>query len=74
MRDIIEEMAATADDAAAAGDEQLAEIGAALQDGVAVLRAATDWLLADAPADPNNVLAAATPFLRLAGLVGKPGV
>ena len=41
----------------------------ALADGVAVLREATTWLLANAPADPNNAFAGATPYLRLAGIV-----
>ncbi|MEO7555628.1 MAG: acyl-CoA dehydrogenase [Acidimicrobiales bacterium] len=51
-----------------AGDD-LANLRAALSDGVAALRAAVEWLLAHGPADPNDVLAGATPFLRMAGIV-----
>jgi hypothetical protein len=32
------------------------------------LRAATTWLQAHTPEDPNNAFAGATPFLRLAGI------
>jgi 3-(methylthio)propanoyl-CoA dehydrogenase len=64
----VEEIAATAREAVAAGGD-LAAIGTALEDGAATLGAATDWLLANAKADPNNALAGATPFLRLAGIV-----
>lgn len=34
-----------------------------------MLREATDWILARGPAGPNDALAGATPYLRLAGLV-----
>ena len=40
-----------------------------LADGVAALREATDWLLANGAADPQNALAGATPYLRLFGTV-----
>ncbi len=33
------------------------------------LRATIDWLGANAPADPNNALAGATPFLQMMGIV-----
>ena len=35
----------------------------------ATLREATEWLLANAAADPNNALAGATPYLRMMGIV-----
>jgi len=68
IRDFVGAIATTADEATAAGDE-LAALGTALADGSAVLREATEWLLANAPTDPNNAFAGATPYLRLAGIV-----
>jgi alkylation response protein AidB-like acyl-CoA dehydrogenase len=68
MTEFVDRIAATADEAMTAGGV-LGEIGAALQDGVATLRAATEWLLASTPADPNNAFAAGTPYLRMAGIV-----
>ena len=63
----VDAMATTADEARAAGGA-LAVIGDALHVGIDTLRAATSWLQANAPADPNNAFAGATPFLRLAGI------
>ncbi len=68
ITEFVDGIAATAAEASAAGGG-LAALGAALADGVAVLRDATAWLLANAPADPNNAFAGATPYLRLAGIV-----
>jgi len=68
IRDFVDGIAATADEAAAAGGG-LAALGTALGEGVAVLRRATAWLLAKTSTDPNNAFAAATPYLRLAGTV-----
>ncbi len=59
---------ATAGQLTAAGGE-LAGIGKHLTDAQAGLRAATDWLLANGLADPNNALAGATPYLRMCGIV-----
>jgi alkylation response protein AidB-like acyl-CoA dehydrogenase len=53
---------------AQAGDE-LASIRSALADGLAALRTATDWLLANGLADPSDALAGATPYLRLFSVV-----
>jgi alkylation response protein AidB-like acyl-CoA dehydrogenase len=64
----IDGIAATAGEAVEVGGV-LGEIGAALGDGVLTLRAASEWLLANSPADPNNAFAAATPYLRMAGIV-----
>jgi alkylation response protein AidB-like acyl-CoA dehydrogenase len=51
-----------------AGDD-LASIRGALADGLAALRTATDWLLANGLSDPLDALAGATPFLRLFSVV-----
>jgi alkylation response protein AidB-like acyl-CoA dehydrogenase len=48
-----------------AGGEELAPVGAALGEGLAALRTATDWLLANGAAEPLDALAGATPYLRL---------
>jgi hypothetical protein len=50
-------------------DGDLATIGKHLGDAAAGLRQATDWLLANGLADPNNALAGATPYLRMCGIV-----
>ena len=59
---------ATAGELSGAGGE-LDTIGKHLADAVAGLRQATDWLLANGLADPNNALAGATPYLRMCGIV-----
>ena len=66
VADLLEDMAAL--DAELQVPE-LASIGAALRDGVAALREATDWLLAHGIAQPVDALAGATPYLRLFGIV-----
>jgi hypothetical protein len=53
---------------AAAGDD-LASIRANLGDGLAALRTATDWLLANGLSNPLDALAGATPYLRLFSVV-----
>ncbi|MDQ2649971.1 MAG: acyl-CoA dehydrogenase, partial [Actinomycetota bacterium] len=53
---------------AEAGDE-LASIHANLADGLAALRTATDWLLANGLSQPLDALAGATPYLRLFSVV-----
>jgi alkylation response protein AidB-like acyl-CoA dehydrogenase len=59
---------ATVAELAAAGDD-LASIHAALVDGLAALRTATDWLLANGLTQPLDALAGATPYLRLFSVV-----
>jgi hypothetical protein len=68
MADLLAQMEALGPELDAVGPE-LAGIRAALADGVSVLRDATDWILSRGPAKPNDVLAGATPYLRLCGLV-----
>ena len=58
----------TAAELAGAGGD-LGTIGKQLADAVAGLRQATDWLLANGRADPNNALAGASPYLRMCGTV-----
>ena len=59
---------ATVEQLAAAGDD-LASIRAALVEGLAALRTATDWLLANGLGEPLDALAGATPYLRLFSVV-----
>jgi len=68
MADLLAQMEALGPELDAAGPE-LAGIQPALADGISVLREATDWILSRGPAEPNDVLAGATPYLRLCGLV-----
>src|SRR5215472_12177680 len=68
VADLLAQMQALGPDLDAA-DPELAGIQSALADGINVLREATDWLLARGQAGPNDALAGATPYLRLAGLV-----
>jgi len=68
VADLLAQMEALGPELDAAGPE-LAGIRLALVDGISALRAATDWILSRGPAEPNDVLAGATPYLRLCGLV-----
>jgi len=68
VADLMAQMEALGPELDAAGPE-LAGIQPALAAGVSVLREATDWILSRGPAEPNDVLAGATPYLRLSGLV-----
>jgi len=68
VADLLAQMEALGQELDAAGPE-LAGIQPALADGVSALREATDWILSRGPAEPNDVLAGATPYLRLCGLV-----
>jgi len=68
VADLLAQMEALSPELNAAGPE-LAGIGPALASGASVLREATDWILSRGPAGPNDALAGATPYLRLAGLV-----
>jgi len=68
VADLLAQMEALGPELDAAGEE-LAGIGPAVAGGVSALREATDWILSRGPAEPNDALAGATPYLRLAGLV-----
>jgi alkylation response protein AidB-like acyl-CoA dehydrogenase len=68
VADLLAQMEALGPVLDAAGQE-LAGIRPALATGVSVLREATDWILSRGPAEANDVLAGATPYLRLSGLV-----
>ena len=59
----------TALDAELAGDERLADIRAALADGVEQLQPATTWLLEQGPLDPNTAGSASVNMLMLTGIV-----
>ena len=59
----------TALDAELAGDERLAEIRAALAEGVEQMRSATAWLLEQGPLDPNTAGSASVNTLMLTGIV-----
>ena len=65
VRDLLDDIEALDQRLAAAGPE-LAAIRSSLAAGAAVLRQATDWIAAAAPAD---ALAGATPYLRMFGIV-----
>jgi hypothetical protein len=68
VADLLARMESLDPELAAAGPE-LAGVRSALTSGVSALREATTWLGAKLPAEPNDVLAGATPYLRLCGLV-----
>jgi 3-(methylthio)propanoyl-CoA dehydrogenase len=68
VKDQLGAMAALEQDLAGAGQD-LASIGAALGAAVATLQEATDWMIGHGPTAPNDVLAGATPYLRMFGLV-----
>jgi alkylation response protein AidB-like acyl-CoA dehydrogenase len=53
----------------ASGGEVLASIGTALADGLGALRQATEWILARLASHPNDVLAGASAYLRMFGVV-----
>ncbi len=67
-RDLIARMGALDADLAEAG-ENLASIRTGFAEGVSVLTEAVTWLAEHGPAQPNDALAGATPFLRLMGTV-----
>ncbi|MGH9213539.1 MAG: acyl-CoA dehydrogenase [Acidimicrobiales bacterium] len=68
VADFLAGIDATVAEATKAGDT-LAPIGDRLTDGHRALKEATDWLLANGLADPDNALAGATPYLRMCGIV-----
>jgi alkylation response protein AidB-like acyl-CoA dehydrogenase len=63
--DLFEKISATI----AAAPAELSDLAAALESALAPLRTATDHLLTSLPVDPNQVLAGATPYLRMFGTV-----
>ena len=68
VKELLDRIAALDTDLAAAG-ERVAGIRMHLADNLGVLRDTTDWLIANAPLDPQNALAGATPYLRMFGFV-----
>jgi alkylation response protein AidB-like acyl-CoA dehydrogenase len=62
---VVADLIARIESDAAALDGDLDDLGAALTAGVAAARTATDWILANGLAQPNDALAGATPYLRL---------
>jgi alkylation response protein AidB-like acyl-CoA dehydrogenase len=58
---------ATAEEAA--GSETMADLGKRLAEANGALRTATEWLAEHGAGAPNEALAGATPYLRMAGLV-----
>jgi len=68
MADLLAAIDATAAEATAAGGE-LGEVGRRLAEANASFRSTTEWLMANGLADPQNALAGATPYLRMAGIV-----
>ena len=68
VRDLLDEIRAV-DAALAEAGEPLATIRSNLSDGVHALTDATDWILTTGLANPDDALAGATPYLRMAGLV-----
>jgi butyryl-CoA dehydrogenase len=80
MRRLIGEMQETAQALGASGDAALQALGRALGGGVKAMADASLWLGGKLMSAPNDALAGATPYLRLAGLVvggwllGKEGL
>ncbi|HSS08529.1 MAG TPA: acyl-CoA dehydrogenase, partial [Acidimicrobiales bacterium] len=68
VKDLLAQMEALDGELASCG-EALAEMRVQLGNGVTALREATDWLMAQGLAAPNDALAGATPYLRMFGLV-----
>ena len=70
MGDLLAEIAGTVGDLAAAGDG-FASMRSGLADALAATEEATTWLMQNGPANPNDAMAGATPYLRMLGqLVG----
>ncbi len=66
---LIGDLLSTMEGVTSALDGDLADLAEPYTAGVAALRDATDWLLANGLGDPVSALAGATPYLRLAGTV-----
>ncbi len=71
MRTFIAEMQETADRCRQLNHPAFAQIGAALDQSLDVMRNATDWMLAHIASAPNDCLAGATPYLRLASTLSN---
>ena len=67
MADLLAEMTATAE--ALAADSELATLAGHLKSGIAALREATDWQLANYGPNPQAAAAGAVSYLRLTGIV-----
>jgi hypothetical protein len=68
LADFLDGIDATAADAVAAGGDA-GLIGERLTEAAGAFRAASEWLRQHSSAEPDNALAGATPYLRMAGLV-----
>jgi alkylation response protein AidB-like acyl-CoA dehydrogenase len=68
-RGFIAEMKETAAAAHASNNADMIAVGVALDAGLAALDTATDYMLANLKAAPNDCLSGATPYLRLFGTV-----
>ena len=68
VADFLAGIDATAVEASTAGGD-VGVLGERLSQAIGVLREATDWLAAHGANDPDNALAGAAPYLRMAGLV-----
>lgn len=68
-RAFIAEMKETVDAARASNRADLLAIGASLDESIAVLDKATDYMLANLASAPDDCLAGASPYLRLFGTV-----
>ncbi|HEX5464565.1 MAG TPA: acyl-CoA dehydrogenase [Burkholderiales bacterium] len=66
---VITEMEAVVDELVARPQSEFAAIRAALNGGIAALRAATDWVIETHPRDPQATAAASVPYLKLFGCV-----
>ncbi len=71
VRGFIAEMQETADRCRQLNRPAFAQIGEALDNALGVMTQATDWMLAHIADAPNDCLAGATPYLRLAGTVSN---
>ena len=69
MMDFLAGIDATAAEAKASGDAVVVELGERLAEAAATFRSTTEWIMTNGLADPQNALAGATPFLRMAGIV-----
>jgi alkylation response protein AidB-like acyl-CoA dehydrogenase len=69
IRDLLSEIDATATQIREAESDAITPIGERLAEAQRALTQATEWLLTNGLADPNNALAGATPYLRMCGIV-----
>ena len=69
VKDFIGEMRRTAEEARKSNRPELPAMGEALDEGIAVLEEATDYIAGKLKSAPADAMAGATPYLRLFGLV-----